>query len=82
LNKFGVSPISALGQPFDPAKHEAMAQVESVEHQPNIVINELHRGYMFRDRLLRPTLVSVSKAPETKEKKNDDDQVENDSRDD
>jgi len=82
LNKFGVCQISAVGQPFDPAKHEAMAQVETIEHQPNVVINELHRGYMFRDRLLRPTLVSVSKAPETKEKKNDSDQVENDSSDD
>jgi molecular chaperone GrpE len=69
LNKFGVCQISAVGQPFDPAKHEAMAQVESVEHPPNVVMNELHRGYMFRDRLLRPTLVSVSKAPETKDKK-------------
>jgi len=82
LNKFGVCQISAVGQPFDPAKHEAMAQVESVEHPPNVVMNELHRGYMFRDRLLRPTLVSVSKAPETKEKKNDGDQVENGSSDD
>jgi molecular chaperone GrpE len=82
LNKFGVCQISAVGQPFDPAKHEAMAQVETVEHQPNVVMNELHRGYMFRDRLLRPTLVSVSKAPETNEKKNDSDQVENDSSDD
>ena len=82
LNKFGVSQVSAVGQPFDPAKHEAMAQVETVEYPPNVVVNELHKGYMFRDRLLRPTLVSVSKAPETKEKKNDDDQVENDSSDD
>lgn len=82
LNKFGVCQISAVGQPFDPAKHEAMAQVESVEHPPNVVMNELHRGYMFRDRLLRPTLVSVSKSPETKEKKNDGDQVENGSSDD
>jgi len=82
LNKFGVCQISAVGQPFDPAKHEAMAQVETIEHQPNVVMNELHRGYMFRDRLLRPTLVSVSKAPETKEKKNDSEQVENDSSDD
>ena len=82
LNKFGVCQIAAVGQPFDPAKHEAMAQVETVEYPPNVVVDELHKGYMFRDRLLRPTLVSVSKAPETKEKKNDDDQVENDSSDD
>lgn len=82
LNKFGVCQISAVGQPFDPAKHEAMAQVETDEHEPNVVIDELHKGYMLRDRLLRPTLVSVAKAPETKEKKNDTDQVENNPGDD
>lgn len=82
LNKFGVCQISAVGQPFDPAKHEAMAQVETGEHEPNVVIDELHKGYMLRDRLLRPTLVSVAKAPETKEKKNDINQVENNPSDD
>jgi len=82
LSKFGVCQISAVGQPFDPAKHEAMAQVESDQHEPNVVIDELHKGYMFRDRLLRPTLVSVAKTPETKEKKNDIEQVENDPSDD
>ncbi|MBM2805192.1 MAG: heat shock protein GrpE [Deltaproteobacteria bacterium] len=82
LSKFGVCQISAIGQPFDPAKHEAMAQVESDQCEPNVVIDELHKGYMFRDRLLRPTLVSVAKAPETKGKKNDIDQVENNPSDD
>lgn len=82
LSKFGVCQISAVGQPFDPAKHEAMAQVESDQYEPNVVIDELHKGYMFRDRLLRPALVSVAKAPETKGKKNDTDQVENNPSDD
>jgi molecular chaperone GrpE len=82
LSKFGVSQISAVGQPFDPSKHEAMAQVVSDEHEPNTVVNELHRGYMFRDRLLRASLVSVAKAPETKEKKNGSGEVENDPSDD
>ena len=82
LSKFGVSPIVAVGQPFDPSKHEAIAQVVSDSHDPNMVIEELHRGYMFRDRLLRAALVSVAKAPETKEKKNDIGQVENNPSDD
>jgi molecular chaperone GrpE len=82
LSKFGVSQIIAVGQPFDPYKHEAIAQVVSDSHDPNVVIEELHRGYMFRDRLLRATLVSVAKAPETKEKKNDIGQVENNPSDD
>jgi molecular chaperone GrpE len=82
LSKFGVSQIIAVGQPFDPSKHEAIAQVVSNSHDPNVVIEELHRGYMFRDRLLRAALVSVAKAPETKEKKNDIGQVENNPSDD
>ena len=77
LNKFGVTQIVAVGQPFDPSKHEAMAQVASDVHEPNTVVEELHKGYTFRDRLLRAALVTVAKAPETKEKKNDRDQVEN-----
>lgn len=82
LSKFGVSQIIAIGQPFDPTKHEAITQVVSDSHDPNVVIEELHRGYMFRDRLLRAALVSVAKAPETKEKKNDIGQVENNPSDD
>ncbi len=82
LSKFGVSQISAVGQPFDPSKHEAIAQVVSDTWEPNTVVDELHKGYMFRDRLLRAALVSVAKAPETKEKKNDGGEVENNPSDD
>jgi molecular chaperone GrpE len=82
MAKHGVTQISAVGQPFDPSKHEAMAQVESDAHEPNVVVDELHKGYMLRDRLLRPALVSVAKASETREKKNDNREVENDPGDD
>lgn len=82
LTKHGVAQISAVGQPFDPSKHEAVAQVESDNHEPNSVIEELHKGYTLRDRLLRPALVSVAKPPETREKKNDEGTVENDPSDD
>lgn len=82
LNKYGVCQIAAVGQPFDPAKHEAIAQVESDQHEPNAVVEELHKGYMFRDRLLRAALVSVAKGPKTKEKKNDGGLVENGQSDD
>jgi molecular chaperone GrpE len=82
LAKHGVTQISAVGQPFDPSKHEAMAQVESDAHEPNCVVEELHKGYALRDRLLRPALVSVAKASKTREKKNDESKVENDPSDD
>jgi molecular chaperone GrpE len=82
MAKYGVTQISARGQPFDPSKHEAMAQVESEFHEANAVVDELHKGYMLHDRLLRPALVSVAKAPETRDKKNSERQVENDPSDD
>lgn len=82
LTKHGVSLISAQGQPFDPTKHEAMSQVESDEHEPNSVVEELHKGYMLRDRLLRAALVSVAKPSKTREKKNTDNKVENGQSDD
>ena len=77
LTKHGVVQVSALGQPFDPGKHEAIAHVESDEHMPNTVVKEHNKGYLFHDKLLRPALVSVAKAPITKEKKNDEGEVEN-----
>jgi molecular chaperone GrpE len=60
LERHGVKCIDAVGQPFDPMRHEAMAQVESAEHEPNRVIAQHHRGYLLHDRLLRPALVTVS----------------------
>ena len=60
LKKFGVSPLEATGSPFDPAFHQAMAQVPTDEHAPNTVIEEYQKGYMLRERLLRPAMVTVS----------------------
>lgn len=82
LAKHGVVQVSAVGQPFDPEKHEAMAQVEVETHKPNTIVEEYHKGYMFRDRLLRPALVSVAKHLESQEKKNGGHKVENGSSDD
>ena len=64
LERHGVKRIEAKGTPFDPAQHEAMAHVESAEHEPNSVIEEHQPGYRLQERLLRPALVSVAKAPD------------------
>jgi len=82
LGKHGVTQISAVGQPFDPAKHEAMAQLETDAHEPNSVVEELHKGYMLHDRLLRPALVTVAKPAKIQGKKNPESPVENGSSDD
>lgn len=63
LQKHGVTQVTAKGEPFDPEKHEAFAQVETAEHDANTVVDEVHRGYYLNDRLLRPSLVSVAKTP-------------------
>jgi len=69
LSSHGLTQHSALGEVFDPGKHEAMAQVEAPDRAPNTIVGEHHKGYYLFDRLLRPALVSVAKLPETKEKK-------------
>ena len=76
FSKHGVVQVPAVGAAFDPGKHEAMAQVESSEYEPNTIIDEHHKGYLFRDRLLRPALVTVAKAPQHKDAKNGESEVE------
>jgi molecular chaperone GrpE len=65
LKKFGVTPIETTnGCQFDPYFHQAMHRVESAEFPPNTVVEELQRGYMINDRLLRASMVSVSISPQ------------------
>ena len=63
LERHGVTRVAAKGAAFDPAHHEAMAHVETSEHDPNVVVEEHQPGYRLNDRLLRPALVSVAKPP-------------------
>ncbi len=60
LAKFGVRPIASVGEPFDPTRHQAVAQVESAEVAANMVVEEFQKGYLLHDRLLRAAMVSVS----------------------
>jgi molecular chaperone GrpE len=61
LNKFGLSPFESQGKPFDPALHEAILLVATDQYEPNRVVEEFQKGYLLKDRLLRPATVSVSK---------------------
>jgi molecular chaperone GrpE len=72
LTRHGVVPIEAEGQLFDPALHEAMAQVPDASVPANTVVQVFQPGYQLRGRLLRPARVVVSKAPTDAEKKVDD----------
>ncbi len=61
LAKLSVHPITAKGEPFDPRYHEAIEMVETAEAPDHQVIEELQRGYKFKERLLRPAMVKVAK---------------------
>ena len=61
LRKRGVTPIEALGADFDPNFHQAVIHEESTEHREGEVMEELQRGYVVGDRLLRPAMVKVAK---------------------
>jgi molecular chaperone GrpE len=63
LKMHGVEQTHALGEPFDPMRHEAMMRKEDPTKPPDIVLEELQKGYMINDHVLRPTRVAVNKAP-------------------
>lgn len=62
LGRYGVQEIKALGEPFDPHMHEAVARVPAGANQNNTVVEEVEKGYMYQDRLLRPSKVVVAVA--------------------
>lgn len=61
LEKLGLRPIPAKGEPFDPRLHEAIEMVDSNEVKDHHVLDELQRGYKLKDRLLRPSMVRVAR---------------------
>jgi molecular chaperone GrpE len=63
LGRMGIERVSAVGKPFDPALHEAIQHLETTEYPPGTIAAEAQPGYKYGDRLLRPALVVVAKAP-------------------
>ena len=62
LRGYGLEEIEAIGQPFDPALHEALLEVEHPDHPPGTVVEEMEKGYKLNNKVVRPTRVIVSKA--------------------
>jgi molecular chaperone GrpE len=65
LEQFHVTRVEAVGKPFDPNVHEAVMHVERNEDEPGTVAEEFQKGYLLDGRLLRPSMVSVVKGPES-----------------
>jgi molecular chaperone GrpE len=66
LEAEGVTPIEAIGQPFDPNLHEAVVHQDTTDAPDNTVIGEVQRGYLLHGRVLRPSLVQVANNPESR----------------
>jgi molecular chaperone GrpE len=60
LEQEGVTTVPGVGSPFDPNMHQAVMQEESSEHESGIIIEEFQKGYMLKDRVIRPSMVKVS----------------------
>lgn len=62
LQKMGIKQVTSVGESFDPARHQAVGQVESTTVPENVVVDEYQKGYFLHDRILRPAMVTVAKA--------------------
>ncbi|MBD2844471.1 nucleotide exchange factor GrpE [Paenibacillus sp. IB182496] len=60
LGQEGLKAMETVGQPFNPDYHQAIMQVESEEHEEGVVVEEVQKGYMLKDKVLRPAMVKVS----------------------
>ena len=71
LSKNGITSVDSIGKKLDPNFHQAMMEIEDDQKEPGTIIQEIQRGFLMKDRLLRPSLVGVSKKTENKEGKNE-----------
>ena len=72
--KNDIKPIECLNKRLDPNYHQAMIEIENDTKEPGTIIQEIQKGFTIKNRLLRPSLVGVSKKPENKDKKNEEKQ--------
>ncbi|VAW95948.1 Heat shock protein GrpE [hydrothermal vent metagenome] len=71
FDKFGINSVHPIDEAFDPEFHQAMTMIEHPEKEPNTVIDVMQKGYMLNNRLIRPAMVVVSKAPANTDKESD-----------
>ena len=71
LYKNGITPIDSIGKKLDPNIHQAMMEINDDQKEPGTIVQEIQKGFMMKDRLLRPSLVGVSKKTENKEVKSE-----------
>jgi molecular chaperone GrpE len=78
LSKNGITPIDSIGKKLDPNLHQAMMEIDDNQKEPGTIIQEIQKGFMMKDRLLRPSLVGVSKKTENQEEKSEENKENSD----
>jgi molecular chaperone GrpE len=79
FSKNGITPIVSVGKKLDPNQHQAMMEIEDDQKEPGTIVQEIQKGFMMKDRLLRPSLVGVSKKTKIeKEEKNEENKENSD----
>ena len=71
FSKNNITPIESINKKLDPNLHQAMMEIEDDNKEPGTIIQEIQKGFMLKDRLLRPSLVGVSKKPSNKDENNE-----------
>ena len=71
FSKNNITPIESINKKLDPNLHQAMMEIEDDNKEPGIIIQEIQKGFMLKDRLLRPSLVGVAKKTALKDEKTD-----------
>ena len=71
FEKNDIKPIESLNKKLDPNFHQAMIEIEDANKEPGTIVQEIQKGFTIKDRLLRPSLVGVSKKKENNESKNE-----------
>jgi molecular chaperone GrpE len=60
LKKMGLEPVESVGKPFDPHMHQAVERVETKDAEDGTILAEFQRGYLFKGKMLRPSMVKVA----------------------
>ena len=78
LSKNGITPLDSIGKKLDPNFHQAMIEIDDDQKEPGTIVQEIQKGFMMKDRLLRPSLVGVSKKTKNKEEKSEENKENSD----
>ena len=77
FSKNGITPVISIGKKLDPNQHQAMIEIDNDQKEPGTIVQEIQKGFMMKDRLLRPALVGVSKKTKVQDDQKSEENEEN-----